>query len=92
MRVVALEYRAAHVRNGATMRQNKMFGARGAVDLVTTPIAAGSGSWDVKRILGEVPVRITAMCLWKFPPKRRFIFNYWTKTVIAFKRCGVGQR
>ncbi|MDR0704204.1 MAG: hypothetical protein LBF88_04375, partial [Planctomycetaceae bacterium] len=56
MRVVALEYRAAHVRDGRTAGQNKMFGARGTVDRVTTPIAAGSGSWDVKRILGEVPV------------------------------------
>jgi hypothetical protein len=56
MRVVALEYRAAHVRDGRTAGRNKMFGARGSVDRVTTPIAAGSGSWDVKRILGEVPV------------------------------------
>jgi transposase-like protein len=56
MRVVALEYRAAHVRDGRTAGQNKMFGARGSTDRVTTPIAAGSGSWDVKRILGEVPV------------------------------------
>ncbi|MDR3233483.1 MAG: hypothetical protein LBT46_07460 [Planctomycetaceae bacterium] len=56
MRVVGLEFRAGHVRDGITDGRNTAYGARGSRDRVTTPIAAGSGSWDVKHVLGEVPV------------------------------------
>ena len=49
LRVVALEFRP----NGCGWNWN--FGEAGD-SIVTTPASIGGGTWDVKRVLGEVPV------------------------------------
>jgi hypothetical protein len=50
LRVVALEYRAAGIG------ENRNQGPGGAA-LISTPIAIGNGSWDVKVVLGDARVR-----------------------------------
>jgi hypothetical protein len=51
LRVVALEFRAAGVGNNGNR------GPAGGA-LVSTPVAIGNGTWDVKRVLGSVPVEV----------------------------------
>lgn len=49
MRVVAVDYRPAGIGWNAN-------GGPGGGGLSCTPPAIGNGTWDVKRVLGEVPV------------------------------------
>jgi hypothetical protein len=49
LRVVALEFRPAGIRS------NHSSGPAGGA-LVSTPVAIGNGTWDVKRVLGDTPV------------------------------------
>ena len=49
LRVVALEFRPAGVGHNGS-------GGPGGGALISTPIAIGNGSWDVKVVLGDTPV------------------------------------
>ena len=49
MRVVSLEFRPAGIRCNNS-------GGPGGGALISTPVAIGNGTWDVKRVLGETPV------------------------------------
>ncbi|MDR0520254.1 MAG: hypothetical protein LBH00_00195 [Planctomycetaceae bacterium] len=76
MRIVGLEFRAAPIRDGQTQGiLNKTYGARESTDRVTTPIAAGSGSWDVKHVLGEVPVEEDGSVFIEVPARTPVFFQ-----------------
>ena len=68
LRVVGLNFRAAGIeRNG-----NK--GAAGAA-LVSTPIAIDNGSWDVKQVLGTVPVHEDGSAFFEVPARLPIYFQ-----------------
>lgn len=68
LRVVALDFRAAGVGN------NGSSGPGGAA-LVSTPIAIGNGSWDVKRPLGEVTVHPDGSAFFQVPARTPVYFQ-----------------
>ncbi|MBM4084395.1 MAG: discoidin domain-containing protein, partial [Planctomycetes bacterium] len=64
LRVVALDYRAAGIgRNGN-------WGA-----LVSTPVAIGNGSWDVKTVLGSAPVYEDGSAMFTVPARTPIYFQ-----------------
>ena len=60
LRVVALEFRAAGI--GKSGNHGPAGGA-----LVSTPVAKGNGTWDVKRVLGSVPVEADGSAFFTVP-------------------------
>lgn len=60
LRVVALEFR------GAGIRSNSNGGPAGGA-LISTPIAIGGGTWDVKHVLGTVPVEEDGSAYFEVP-------------------------
>ena len=60
LRVVAIEFR------GAGVRSNSNGGPSGAA-MVSTPISVGGGTWDVKRVLGAVPVEEDGSAYFEVP-------------------------
>jgi hypothetical protein len=68
LQVVALQFRAAGIDsndNGGT--------AGGA--LVSTPIAINNGTWDVKQVLGTVPVEADGSALFEVPARMPIYFQ-----------------
>jgi hypothetical protein len=61
IRVVALDFRAVAIG------KNKNQGPAGAA-MISTPVAIGNGSWDVKIILGETPVEADGSACFEVPP------------------------
>jgi hypothetical protein len=68
LRVIALEFRAAGV--GDNRSQGEAGGA-----LVSTPIAAGNGSWDVKRVLGDAKVYADGSAFFTVPAQTPVYFQ-----------------
>jgi hypothetical protein len=68
LRVVALDFRAAGIGN------NGSSGPGGAA-LISTPIAIGNGSWDVKIILGDAEVHEDGSCLFEVPARTPVYFQ-----------------
>jgi hypothetical protein len=68
LRVVALDYRAAGVGNNGN-------GGPAGGALVSTPIAIGNGSWDVKAILGSVPVEEDGSAYFTVPARTPVYFQ-----------------
>jgi hypothetical protein len=68
LRVVALDYRAAGVGNNGN-------GGPGGGALVSTPIAIGNGAWDVKIILGSVPVEEDGSAYFTVPARTPVYFQ-----------------
>jgi len=66
--VVALEFRAAGV--GSNRNRGPAGGA-----LVSTPIAGDGGSWDVKRVLGTVPIEEDGSALFEVPARTPLYFQ-----------------
>ncbi|MDR1480031.1 MAG: hypothetical protein LBJ00_13935 [Planctomycetaceae bacterium] len=62
IRVVALEFRAAGIHSNGNGGP-----AGGAV--VSTPIAIDNGSWDVKRVIGNVPVERDGSAFFEVPAR-----------------------
>ena len=48
------------------------------------------GPWDVKRIVGTVPVEADGSVLFRARPIRPFRSNRWTPTARPFNGCEVG--
>ena len=68
LRVVALEYRAAKMGKGTNAGEV-------ASGLVQTPISFNNGSWDVKHVLGEVPVEEDGSCAFLVPARTPVYFQ-----------------
>jgi hypothetical protein len=77
LRIVALEYRSAGVGsnvNQSPKQQNEKFGVvTGA--LASTPISGNNGSWDVKRVLGTVPVEADGSAYFQVPARTPVYFQ-----------------
>jgi hypothetical protein len=68
LRVVALDFRAAGIG------QNHNRGDAGGA-LVSTPVSIGNGCWDVKAVLGEVPVHEDGSALFEVPARTPVYFQ-----------------
>jgi len=68
LRVVALEYRAAGI--GVNGNRGPAGGA-----LVSTPVAVGNGTWDVKVVLGETPVYADGSAFFYVPARTPVYFQ-----------------
>ncbi|MBW1864645.1 MAG: hypothetical protein JRI64_03175 [Deltaproteobacteria bacterium] len=68
LRVVALEYRAAGI--GVNGNRGPAGGA-----LVSTPVAIGNGTWDVKVVLGETPVYADGSAFFYVPARTPVYFQ-----------------
>jgi len=68
LRVVALEYRAAGIGSNGN-------GGPAGGALVSTPIAVNNGSWDVKRVLGSVPVEKDGSAFFTVPARTPVYFQ-----------------
>lgn len=68
LRVVALEFRPAGIgENGSS--------GPGGGALISTPIAIGNGSWDVKVVLGETPVQADGSAFFRVPARTPVYFQ-----------------
>jgi hypothetical protein len=72
LRVVAIEFRAAPVRGNHG--SNDEGGVR-VGNLSSTPIALGQCAWDVKRVLGEVPVEADGSAMFEVPARTPVYFQ-----------------
>jgi hypothetical protein len=68
LRVIALDFRPAGIGN------NGSSGPGGAA-LISTPIAVGNGTWDVKIVLGEAPVQADGSVCFKVPARTPLYFQ-----------------
>ncbi|TKG95746.1 hypothetical protein EYV94_05480 [Puteibacter caeruleilacunae] len=72
IRVVALDFRAAPV--GENHAQNNEGGVRTG-NLASTPIALAQGSWDVKKVLGEVAIEKDGSVMFEVPARTPVYFQ-----------------
>lgn len=72
LRVVALDFRAAPVRGNEG--SNDEGGVR-VGNLASTPIALGQGAWDVKKVLGEVPIESDGSAMFEVPARTPVYFQ-----------------
>ncbi len=68
LRVVALDYRAAGVGSNGN-------GGPAGGALISTPVAIGNGAWDVKTILGTVPVEEDGSAYFTVPARTPVYFQ-----------------
>ena len=68
LRVVALDFRPAGVGNNGS-------GGPGGGALISTPIAIGNGSWDVKTVLGDARVREDGSAFFTVPARTPVYFQ-----------------
>ena len=68
LRVVALEFRPAGIRSNSS-------GGPGGGALISTPVAIGNGTWDVKRVLGETPVHDDGSAFFLVPARTPVYFQ-----------------
>ncbi len=68
MRVVALDFRPAGIRSNHS-------GGPGGGALISTPVAIGNGTWDVKRVLGETPVHEDGSAYFEVPARTPVYFQ-----------------
>lgn len=72
LRVVSIETRSAGIGS------NVNFGEGGGA-LVSTPIAISNGSWDVKHVLGSVPIEKDGSAFFEVPAKTPLYFQLLDK-------------
>ena len=68
LRVVGLQFRTAGIESNGNR------GAAGSA-LVSTPIAIDNGTWDVKQVLGTVPVQADGSALFEVPARMPVYFQ-----------------
>lgn len=69
LRVIALEYRPAHIG------WNWQYGPSGMYGKIGTPIALGNAAYDVKHVLGEVDVEADGSCFFEAPARTPLYFQ-----------------
>ncbi|BDD08196.1 hypothetical protein FUAX_06280 [Fulvitalea axinellae] len=72
IRIVEIEYQTAPI--GFNRSYNHEGGA-GQGARVSTPISVGDGAWDVKRIIGEVPVEADGSAMFEVPARTPVYFQ-----------------
>lgn len=68
IRVVALDFRAAGIGSNQS-------GGPGGGALISTPVAVGNGTWDVKIVLGETPVEADGSAFFTVPARTPLYFQ-----------------
>lgn len=68
IRIVALDFRAAGIQSNGNR-------GPGGGALVSTPVSYDNGSWDVKRVLGKVPVEEDGSAYFQVPAKTPLYFQ-----------------
>lgn len=68
LRVVALDFRAAGVGNNSS-------GGPGGGAMISTPVAIGNGTWDVKKVLGDARVYEDGSSLFTVPARTPVYFQ-----------------
>ncbi|MCZ7635858.1 MAG: hypothetical protein M5U12_07315 [Verrucomicrobia bacterium] len=68
LRVVALEFRAAGIGNNGSS-------GPGGGALISTPVAVGNGTWDVKVVLGETPIQTDGSASFAVPARTPVYFQ-----------------
>jgi len=68
LRVVELEFRVAGIGSNSN-------GGPGGGALISTPVAIGNGTWDPKRILGDVPVQEDGSAFFEVPARTPVYFQ-----------------
>jgi hypothetical protein len=68
LRVVSIDFRAAGIRFNQS-------GGPGGGALISTPVAIGNGTWDVKRVLGETPVHEDGSAFFVVPARTPVYFQ-----------------
>jgi hypothetical protein len=72
LRVVSIEFRAAPIRLNSGSNDE---GGVPVFNIASTPIALGQGAWDVKRVLGEVPVEEDGSAMFEVPARTPVYFQ-----------------
>ena len=91
LRVVALEFRAAGIGNNGN-------GGPAGSALVSTPVSIDNGSWDVKRVLGSVPVEADGSAYFTVPARTPVYFQlldtkgYVVQTMRSWSTLQPGER
>ncbi|MDR2642084.1 MAG: hypothetical protein LBC74_04745 [Planctomycetaceae bacterium] len=68
IRIVALEFRAAGIHSNGN-------GGPAGSAVVSTPISIDNGSWDVKRVIGNVPVEKDGSAFFEVPARTPLYFQ-----------------
>jgi hypothetical protein len=68
LRVIALEFRPAGIGNNGSS-------GPGGGALISTPVAIGNGTWDVKVVLGETPVHADGSAFFNVPARTPLYFQ-----------------
>lgn len=68
LRVIALEFRPAGIGNNGSQ-------GPGGGALISTPVAIGNGTWDVKVVLGETPVLPDGSACFRVPARTPLYFQ-----------------
>lgn len=72
LRVVSIEFRAAPIRGNEGSNNE---GGVNVGNLSSTPVALGQGAWDVKKVLGEVPVEADGSAMFEVPARTPVYFQ-----------------
>ncbi|MDR0521293.1 MAG: hypothetical protein LBH00_05515 [Planctomycetaceae bacterium] len=80
LRITALQYRAAGIGKNSNVDTGKTHtGVNGhflaGAAMVSTPVSVGNGSWDVKQVLGTVPVEADGSAFFEVPAKTPVYFQ-----------------
>ncbi|MDR3181992.1 MAG: hypothetical protein LBT89_03580 [Planctomycetaceae bacterium] len=75
LRVVALEFRAAGIEYNMNKYIDPAHPNVNLAALVSTPVSIDNGSWDVKRVLGTVPVEADGSAFFEVPARTPLYFQ-----------------
>ena len=85
LRVVSLDFRAAGVGSNGNR-------GPGGAALISTPVAIGNGTWDVKTVLGDAMVHADGSAAFEVPARTPVYFQALDEKGTPFRPCAVGAR